>query len=184
MESNQIGKQDPNGIWADNVVTIEEDRDDYTINETSGERVDVYVGGPASLCAAAIQAKSDHGQQVLYAHDGQRGYSNWKGSASYFHIRDALPLYYWPGNNGISCIYITLKHAIERRLNLSKYIDEVKSHPSWYKLRLSFSGRLKDLQVLGLFAENQYRAFNDVGINYKGKRVLYYHQQVSAESCR
>jgi len=170
VESNQIGKQDPNKIPADNVVTVEEDTDHWGTG-TSEESADVYVGGPAALCAAVIQAKSGHGQTVLYAHDDQRGYSNWKGSASHFHIRDAFPVYYWPDNHGLYCCWVTLKHAIQRRLNASEYVDEVKSDPNWNKFRLSCAGVLRDLRVLGLFAENQLRAFNDVGLHIRGTRL-------------
>ena len=56
---------------------------------------DVYVGGPATSVGAALQAQSNsNSENVLYAHDGCRGTSNWKGSASYHHMHDSIPVYY------------------------------------------------------------------------------------------
>ena len=89
-----------------------------SIEEIMESPKDVYVGGPAAVCAAALQAKFGDGSDVLYFHDGQRGLSNWKGSASYFHVRDAVPVYYWPDNHGAYSIYVTAKHALQRRFNL------------------------------------------------------------------
>ena len=108
---------------------------------------------------------------MLYAHDDQKGWSNWKGSASYFHIRDVLPVYYWPDNHGSYCVYVTIKHAIVRRWNRKGYIDQIKSDPNWNKLRLSYKGVFKDLTLLPLFIENQLRMFNDVGFHMKGNTL-------------
>ena len=87
------------------------------IEESTESPKDVYVGGPAAVCAAALQAQFGRGSDVLYCHDGQRGLSNWKGSASYFHVRDAVPVYYWPDNHGAYSIYVTAKHALQRRID-------------------------------------------------------------------
>ena len=168
VECNQIGKQDPNGPSPNNIIIIEEDRDEYGCETTHEKSVDVYVGGPPVLSAASIQSKSEDAEMVLYVHDGQRGYSNWKGSCSYFHIREAFPVYYWPDNHGLYLAFITLKHAIERRLNPRGYLEKVKSDPNWNKLRLSYKGILRDLPVLGLFAENQWNALKDIGLHVRG----------------
>ena len=93
------------------------DEDGDAIEESMESPKDVYVGGPAAVCAAALQAQFGRGSDVLYFHDGQRGLSNWKGSASYFHVRDAVPVYYWPDNHGAYSIYVTAKHALQRRIN-------------------------------------------------------------------
>ena len=62
---------------------------------------------------------------VIYGHDGRRAASNWKGSASYFHIRDAVPVYYWPDNHGAYTIYATVKHFIERNFFSTKYFKDI-----------------------------------------------------------
>ena len=55
---------DINGVssYSDNDVTVELDEDDVSesggIGRTQGSSYDVYIGGPAAACAAALQAKS------------------------------------------------------------------------------------------------------------------------------
>ena len=71
---------------------------------------------------------------VIYGHDGRRAASNWKGSASYFHIRDAVPVYYWPDNHGAYTIYATVKHFIERNFFSTKYFKDIATGRSWYYL--------------------------------------------------
>ena len=94
--------------------------------------------------------------------------SNWKGSASYFHIRDAIPVYYWPDNHGAYTLYATVKHWLHRRLGYSSYREEVATDPNWNKLRLSVFGLLREPRTLWLFAKNQVKALMDVGLHIKG----------------
>ena len=83
---------------------------------------DVYIGGPASAVAAALHAKSGQStDRILYCHDGRREASNWKGSASYFHIRDSVPVYYWPDNHGAYTLYATLKHFYQKNFSYARY---------------------------------------------------------------
>ena len=96
---------------------------DQTPLQMTDAAKDIYVGGPAAVCAAALQAKFGVGSDVLYFHDGQRSLSNWKGSASYFHIRDAVPVYYWPDEHGAYCLYVTAKHAIQRFFDPKGYME-------------------------------------------------------------
>jgi len=91
--------------WEESKVDILEDQHVNDVKELDKLEKDVYVGGPAALFAAALQSKFGDGSNVIYMHDGKRSVSNWKGSASYFHIRDAIPVYYWPDNHGAYAIY-------------------------------------------------------------------------------
>ena len=143
------------------------DHEDAIVEDTMGSPKDIYVGGPAAVCAAAMQAKFGDGANVLYFHDGQRGLSNWKGSASYFHVRDAVPVYYWPDNHGAYCIYITAKHALQRRIDPEGYMKEITESGDWNKLRLRYSQYLSRdfLRISRIFAKNQWRALKDVGFN-------------------
>jgi hypothetical protein len=120
-------------------------------------------------------AKSgDDCSDVLYCQDGNRGASNWKGSASYFHVRDAIPVYYWPDNHGAYVLYATVKHWLQRRLNYANYVKEVAEDPNWNKLRLNLAGLIKEPQTLLLFAKNQLFALKDVGLHIEGIRLLIY----------
>jgi len=146
-----------------------------------GRKFDVYIGGPAALTGAALQARSGHNpQNVLYGHDGRRGASNWKGSASYFHIRDAVPVYYWPDNHGAYTLYATAKHFVQRNLNTDKYLQEVSTDPSWNKLRLNWSAFLKEPSIAWLFAKNQYYALQDVGLHKPGTQLRGIEEQTAA----
>ena len=88
VESNNIGKITPE-LWShwkagNNEVTLEEE-DEKPRSDLDDHGKDVYVGGPAALFSAALQARSgqDAGR-VVYCHDGARATSNKKDSASYF----------------------------------------------------------------------------------------------------
>ena len=107
----------------------------------------------------------------MYGHDGRRGASNWKGSASYFHIRDSVPVYYWPDNHGAYTLYATAKHFIERKFFPKKYMADIASNPNWNKLRLNFKNFIKEPSTSWLFAKNQFYAMQDVGLHIKGKEV-------------
>ena len=69
---------------------------------------------------------------IIYGHDGRRVASNWKGSASYFHIRDAVPVYYWPDNHGAYTIYATAKHFIERNFFPIKYFKDIATGTTYF----------------------------------------------------
>ena len=111
---------------------------------------------------------------MLYCHDGNRGASNWKGSASYFHIRDAIPVYYWPDNHGAFVLYATVKHWLQRWLDYASYAKDVAEDPNWNKLRLKFGCLIREPQTLLLFAKNQLFALKDVGLHIEGIRLLIY----------
>ena len=51
----------------------EDANEDEDVLEMMESPKDVYVGGPAAICAAAMQAKFGQGSDVFYFHDGQRG---------------------------------------------------------------------------------------------------------------
>ena len=130
VESNEVGTYKDGltcKIWNGNKkdITIELDPSPET-NEEGGK--DVYIGGPAALYAAAIQSQSAKDScNVLYGHEGLVGLSNWKGSASYFHIRDAIPVYYWPDNHGAYPLYATFKHALQKKFIPQMYKKQVET---------------------------------------------------------
>lgn len=126
---------------------------------------DVYVGGPASLVSAAIQACSgEQANKVLYAHDGMRDLSNWKGSASYFHVRDCIPVYYWPDNHGAYVLWATFAHKMMRLFKPNKYKEQVATDPNWNKLRLNIPGLLREPETMLLFMKNAFRSYKDLGL--------------------
>ena len=110
---------------------------------------------------------------ILYCHDGNRGASNWKGSASYFHVRDAIPVYYWPDNHGAYTLYATMKHWIQRVFGYTGYYREVAGDANWNKLRLNITGLMKEPLTFLLFAKNQIRALKDVGLHIEGMNVIF-----------
>ena len=85
VETNDVGKLDGQKweTWdgkAKNEVTIERDYKGLEISDKYSQPMDVYVGGPATCFGAALQANSgENVKNILYAHDGCRGTSNWKG---------------------------------------------------------------------------------------------------------
>jgi len=173
VSSNSVGKLTKSSFknWqkAGNEVTVELDPD--PAKSLKGAK-DVYVGGPAALFSAAIQAKSgEECSDILYCHDGNRGASNWKGSASYFHVRDAIPVYYWPDNHGAYTIYATVKHWLQRSFQYANYCKEVAEDPNWNKLRLNIGGLLREPRTFWLFAKNQMKAMKDVGLHIEGTNL-------------
>ena len=127
IKSNETGTITPDkfSLWkaGNNNITIELDN---SSEDDIHQKFDVYIGGPASAVGAALQAKSGEStRNIIYGHDGRRVTSNWKGSASYFHIRDAVPVYYWPDNHGAYTIYATVKHFLERNFNTKKYFKDI-----------------------------------------------------------
>jgi hypothetical protein len=172
-ETNDTGKlnKDSFALWENNKNNINIELDSST-NRTIQPKYDVYIGGPASAVAAALHAKSGESTtKILYGHDGRRGASNWKGSASYFHIRDSVPVYYWPDNHGAYTLYATAKHFIQRNLFVKNYLNNIASDPNWNKLRLKVGNFIKEPSIAWLFAKNQYYAMQDVGLHIKGTEL-------------
>ena len=96
VESNDVGKITPAdwSLWnpGNNEVTLEKDPRDPNHMMDKQQGKDLYVGGPAALFSAALQSRSGQDpHRVLYCHDGARGTSNWKGSASYNQPRLPVP---------------------------------------------------------------------------------------------
>ena len=120
---------------------------------------------------------------IMYGHDGRRGASNWKGSASYFHIRDSVPVYYWPDNHGAYTLYATTKHFIERNFFIKKYMNDIASNPNWNKLRLKLGNFIKEPATSWLFAKNQFYALQDVGLHIKGTELRGKSEQTAKATC-
>ena len=154
-------------IWEknENVITIEEDKEEMCEGE---KKWDVYVGGPAAMCGAVIQARSEDGGNVLYAHDGIRGISNWKGSASSYILRDICPLYHGSSYNSLYVAYVTLRDALHRRVNFPGYLQTVKSDGLWVNVRIYYRTLLSDPGYWLLALKNQWNAVKDVGLYMRG----------------
>ena len=140
------------------------------------EKQNVYIGGPAALFAAYTEAKTKqfqstntesyeaiNGPKIAYYHNGSRGLSNWKGSANYFHVRDCVPVYYWKDNSGSYASYITMKHAMEKKLSPDTYYDQVVNDPDFNMLRISFKDLVKDFSSWPLYLKNGWHMLHDVG---------------------
>jgi len=177
VETNDVGQLDGQKweTWngeTKNEVTIERDYKGLEVSDKYMAPMDVYVGGPATCFGAALQANSgENAKNILYAHDGCRGTSNWKGSASYHHVHDAIPVYYWPNNHGIYSAYVTAKHHFQRKFNLEGYKKELSTIPQWCKIRWNLGNTLftKDAwKNIKLFAKNQKEALGDVGLFIEG----------------
>ena len=167
VDSNEIGtlSKETFKFWnpRQNEITIELDPSPDT---DFGEGKDVYIGGPAALFSAAIQSKDKSSStNVLYGHNGARGVSNWKGAASYHHIRDIIPVYYWPDNSGLYTIYATAKHFIQRNFSYSDYKQEIKTFSNFNKLRLNVTALLKEPSIIPLLIKNGMNALKDVGLH-------------------
>ena len=126
LQSNKTGQltKDSFALWEQsrNEITIGLDTASDATDGKNDVQHDVYIGGPASAVAAALHAKSGQStDRILYCHDGRREASNWKGSASYFHIRDSVPVYYWPDNHGAYTLYATLKHFYQKNFSYARY---------------------------------------------------------------
>jgi len=173
VESNCIGQltKDSFRSWASGGNEVLVELDNKPSSNLQGAK-DIYVGGPAALFSATIQAKSGEDvSDIVYCHDGNRGASNWKGSASYFHVRDAIPVYYWPDNHGAYTLYATMKHWIQRVCGYTGYYKEVAGDANWNKLRLNITGLMKEPLTFLLFAKNQIRALKDVGLHIEGTNL-------------
>ena len=125
----------------------------------------------------------DSTSMIIYGHDGRRGASNWKGSASYFHIRDSVPVYYWPDNHGAYTLYATAKHFIQRNFFPKKYMADIASNPNWNKLRLNVRNFVKEPGTSWLFAKNQFYAMQDVGLHIKGTELRQKSDQTAKATC-
>ena len=64
------------------------------------------IGGPTAAVASAL-AKAGGKEDVLHTYYTRRG-SNFDGSAYYYHIRDAFPVYVNSVNRGPYCVYTDL----------------------------------------------------------------------------
>ena len=184
VETNDVGQLNDDQKWetwdgkTKNEVTIERDYKGLEVSDKYMAPMDVYVGGPATCFGAALQANSgENAKNILYAHDGCRGTSNWKGSASYHHVHDAIPVYYWPNNHGMYSAYITAKHHLQRKFNLEGYKQELATIPQWCKIRWNLGNTLftKDAwKNIKLFAKNQKEALGDVGLFIEGIYDLFF----------
>jgi len=186
-KSNETGKltSESFSLWepSQNEINVELDTNSET--NTLEQKFDVYVGGPACACAAALQASSgDSAYQIVYAHDGRRAASNWKGSASYYHIRDSVPVYYWPDNHGVYTLYSTCKHFVQRKLMPGVYMKDIATDPNWNKLRLNVTNFLKEPSISWLFLKNQYYAMQDVGLHIQGTQLRDNSKQTANATCR
>lgn len=175
-ESNSVGKLTPES-WSHwktgtNEVTLEEDPRplDQMLNSHQGR--DLYIGGPAALFSAALQSRSGQDpHKVLFCHDSKRGTSNWKGSASYFHIRDCIPVYYWPDNHGAYVLWITAAHWLKRWLDPKGYKKELETEQNWNNLRLDVPALFKEPATVWLFMKNTFNAWKDVGLSMDRSKV-------------
>lgn len=167
VDTNEIGK-----LTEDSFALWEPGKNNITIGFDDGPEVqstlDVYIGGPPTAVAAALHAKSDSPKNILYCHDGRRGASNWKGSASYMHIRDSIPVYYWPDNHGAYTIYAAIKHFFHKRFAYDRYMSDVTTNPNWNKLRLNLKNLLREPSIFPLLMKNQWYSMLDVGLHVRG----------------
>ena len=176
VESNSVGKITPD-TWSNwkpgnNEVTLEEDPRNLNNILDNHKGKDLYIGGPAALFSAALQSRSGQdAQRVLYCHDGARGTSNWKGSASYFHVRDCIPVYYWPDNHGAYVLWATAAHWMRRWFDPQGYRNQVETDPNWNKLRLDVPALMKEPATIWLFMKNAFNAWKDVGLNMDRSKV-------------
>ena len=168
-------------LWeeGENVITVEEDCDPDSVDE---KKWDVYVGGPAAIFGAVIQAQSQDGHKVLYAHDGLRGISNWKGSASCYVPCTICPQYYGFDSNGLNVAFRTLIDGIHRRLHYSSYLNKVKTDGMWMNVRIKFNALLCDPGNLWMVMKNQWNALKDVGLYIRGTALNPAHKTIAYTS--
>ena len=168
-------------IWkeGENEITIEEDLEPQSASE---KKWDVYVGGPAAIFGAVIQARSGAGSDVLYAHDGIRGISNWKGSAGTYILRDVCPLYHGSNYNSLYVMYVTLRDALHRRLNFAGYLHKIKTDAMWVNVRIHYSALLRDPGFWLLALKNQWNALKDVGLYMRGTALNPAHKTIAYTS--
>ena len=160
-------------------ITIEEDLDIVSENE---KKWDVYVGGPAAIFGAVIQAQSHEGGNVLYAHDGVRGISNWKGSAGTYIMREVCPLYHDANYNAVYIGYLMLCDALHRRVNFAGYIHKIKTDAMWLNFRIHYSSLLLDPGLWLLSLKNQWNALKDVGFYMHGTSLNPIHKTTAYTS--
>ncbi|KAL5258941.1 hypothetical protein ACHWQZ_G009420 [Mnemiopsis leidyi] len=154
-------------MWeeGENVITIEEDRE---MDSGDEKKWDLYVGGPAAIFGAVIQAQSAESGNVMYVHDGVRGISNWKGSASTYVPCTICPQYYGFDSNGLKVAFNTVVDEIHRRFHFSSYLKKVKTDGIWMNVRIKFSAFFADPGYWWLVIQNQWNAFKDVGLYIRG----------------
>ena len=186
QKENNVGlnKSEDMNIWRSgkNEINIEEDLYPPLRDNKDNIKWDVYVGGPAALFAAVLQARSEKPGHLLYAHDGVRGVSNWKGSASTYITRDSLPLYYYSCYSAPRVIYSTLTDAVHRRVSYSSYLNKIETDPYWSNLRVSFSSLLSDPGLVWMALRNQIKGFLDVGLYLPGTAILPPHKTTAHTS--
>lgn len=94
------------------------------------------VGGPTAVAAAAL-AKAGGIKSATHTWYTRRG-SNFDGSAYYYHIRDAFPVYINSVNRGPYCVYTDLAKRACTGAQLEEWArtdtDYVKIHMSWANL--------------------------------------------------
>ena len=168
-------------MWeeGENEITIEEDRELDSGNE---KKWDVYVGGPAAIFGAVIQAQSAESGNVMYVHDGVRGISNWKGSASTYVPCTICPQYYGFDSNGLNVAFRTIVDEIHRRIHFRSYLEKVKTDGMWMNVRIKFSALLADPGYWWLVIQNQWNAINDVGLYIRGTALNPDHKTIAYTS--
>ena len=168
-------------LWetGENVITAEEDCEP---DSDEGKKWDVYVGGPAAIFGAVIQAQSEESGNVLYVHDGLRGISNWKGSASTYVPCTICPQYHGFDSNGLYVVFRTLVDVIHRKLHFSSYLDKIKTDGMWMNVRIKFSAMLSDPGNWWIAVQNQWNAIKDVGLYVRGTALNPNHKTIAYTS--
>ena len=129
-------KQHTSELYHKNRITIRE-ASISPAQAKAAEKVDFMgVGGPTAVGAAAL-AKAGGMKKVEHSWYTRRG-SNADGSAYYYHIRDAFPVYVNSVNRGPYCVYTDMMKRLQSNENLEKWAredaDYVKIHLNWKNL--------------------------------------------------
>ncbi|XP_066931008.1 uncharacterized protein [Clytia hemisphaerica] len=163
--ANDLGRSTPEamGQLENNTVAIEIDEGPTLLPHE--EKYDIYIGGPAALCSASIQSKSPEAKNVLYIHDGYRGASNWKGSASYIHMNEAVPIYYTKKKTFVHAFYHSLRRYFLQAQGMDSYIQKyIKSSPHYYRLLIDFPAAMRyPITALKFVLSNQLASIKDIG---------------------
>ena len=173
VDSNDVGRMSQKDfeLWKpeNNIISVEFDTKPRP--DTPGK--DVYIGGPAALFAAALEAESKQktgldstssAPEILYGHNGSRGTSNWKGSASYYHIVDTVPVYYWPDNTGAYVMANTIRNSFKKAISPEAYKKEVYEDPNFNKLNADMFAIARNPGLVKLCIKNTFYTMRDVGI--------------------
>ena len=173
VDSNQVGQmsQQDFELWKpeNNVISVEFD----TKPRANAPGKDIYIGGPAALYAAALESETKQktslnstssAPEILYGHNGSRGASNWKGSASYYHIVDTVPVYYWPDNTGVYVLLNTIRNGFKKAISPKKYKREVYEDPNFNKLNVDIFAIARSPGLIKLCLKNALYTMRDVGL--------------------